>query len=61
MLLWPPARFKSRLKVIARIEALLSNIRQMRASFYPSDWTYDPLYRVEQELAEILEDMKGGA
>jgi len=43
-----------------RIEALLANVKKYRANLYPADWTADPLYRIEQELASLLDDVKHG-
>jgi len=45
---------------VARLGAILSGIRRLRASLYPADWTADPLYRIEQELASLLDDMRHG-
>jgi len=46
--------------VPARLEALLAYIQRLRANLYPADWTADPLYRIEQELASLLDDMRHG-
>jgi len=46
--------------VKARLEALLARVRRIRESCYPADWTADPLYRIEQELASLLDDMRHG-
>ena len=43
-----------------RIEAILANVKKYRANLYPADWTADPLYRIEQELASLLGDIKHG-
>ncbi len=40
-----------------RLEELLAWVRQRRASFYPADWTADPLYMVERELEDLLEEL----
>lgn len=52
MLLYRPAP-----KVRPRLEAILARVREMRANFYPPDWTYDPLYEIEQKLAALLKDI----
>ena len=44
--------------VRARLEAILAYVQRLRASIYPADWTADPLYRIEQELASLLNDVK---
>ncbi len=44
--------------IAARIEAILANVRKYRASLYPADWTADPLYRIEQDLASLLIDLE---
>jgi hypothetical protein len=43
-----------------RLEAILAYIQRLRANLYPADWTADPLYRIEQELASLLDDMRRG-
>lgn len=43
-----------------RLNAILGNVRRLRASLYPAGWTADPLYRIEQELASLLNDVKHG-
>jgi len=43
-----------------RLEAILAHIQRLRANLYPADWTADPLYRIEQELASLLDDMRHG-
>ncbi len=43
--------------VIARLTAILDRIRRLRASLYPPDYDADPLYRLEQELASLLQDL----
>lgn len=42
----------------ARLSAILAYIQRLRANLYPTDWTADPLYRIEQELASLLSDLK---
>lgn len=44
--------------VKARLEALLARVRRIRESCYPAGWTADPLWRVEQELRGLLQDMR---
>lgn len=44
--------------VKARLEALLARVRRIRESCYPAGWTADPLYRIEQDLASLLIDLK---
>jgi len=46
--------------VRARLEALLANVKKYRANLYPADWTADPLYRIEQEIVNLLDDVKHG-
>ena len=46
--------------VKARIEAILARVREIRANLYPPDWTADPLYGVEQDVASLLDDVKHG-
>ena len=46
--------------VKARIEAILARVREIRANLYPADWDADPLYKIEQELASLLDDVKHG-
>ena len=46
--------------VRARLEALLARVRRVRKNLYPPDWTADPLYRIEQEIANLLDDVKHG-
>lgn len=43
-----------------RLSAVLAYIQRLRANLYPADWTADPLYRIEQELASLLDDVKHG-
>ena len=43
-----------------RLEAILAYIQRLRANLYPADWTAAPLYRIEQELASLLDDMRRG-
>ena len=42
--------------VRARLEALLARVRRVRKSLYPEGWTYDPLYRIQCDLEQLLED-----
>ena len=44
----------------ARLEAILAHIQRLRSSIYPPGWDADPLYRVEQELVSLLNDIKFG-
>ena len=44
--------------VAARLTAILSGIRRTRSSLYPSDWTFDPLHKIEQEIQELLNDLQ---
>jgi hypothetical protein len=46
--------------VTARLTAILDGVRRLRRSLYPADWTADPLYRIEQELVSLLNDLKHG-
>ena len=46
--------------VRTRLTALLARVRRVRKSLYPAGWTADPLYRIEQELASLLGDIKHG-
>jgi len=46
--------------VKARLEAILANVRRLRSSLYPADWTADPWYKIEQDLASLLNDVKHG-
>jgi hypothetical protein len=46
--------------VRARLSAILAYIQRLRANLYPADWTADPLYRIEQEIANLLDDVKHG-
>ncbi len=41
-------------KIISRLKELLSHVIRIRSSLYPSDWNYDHLYMVEQELTDII-------
>jgi hypothetical protein len=43
-----------------RLEAILAYIQRLRANLYPADWTADPLYRIEQEIVNLLDDVKHG-
>jgi nucleoside 2-deoxyribosyltransferase len=43
-----------------RLNAILGNVRRLRASLYPAGWTADPLYRIEQDLASLLDDVRHG-
>ena len=43
-----------------RLSAILAYIRRLRRNLYPADWTADPLYRIEQEIANLLDDVKHG-
>jgi len=40
-----------------RLEKLLARVRELRKNLYPPGWTYDPLYLVEQEIADLLDDI----
>ena len=51
---------RARDMIEARLSAILAHIQRLRASIYPADWTADPLYRIEQELASLLDDIKHG-
>ncbi len=42
--------------VPARLEALLARVRRVRKNLYPEGWTYDPLYRIQCDLEQLLED-----
>lgn len=44
--------------VPARLETILANLRRYRASLYPEGWTYDPLYRIEQELDKLIKEAR---
>ena len=44
----------------ARLSAILAYIQRLRANLYPADWTADPLYRIEQEIVNLLDDVKHG-
>lgn len=41
----------------ARLEVLLSRVRELRGNLYPADWTADPLYMVEKELEDLLQEL----
>jgi hypothetical protein len=43
--------------VKARLEAILANVRRLRSNIYPSGWTADPLYKIEQDLQSLLIDL----
>jgi hypothetical protein len=43
-----------------RLSAILAYIQRLRANLYPADWTADPLYRIEQEIVNLLNDLKHG-
>lgn len=43
--------------VTARLTAILDRIRRLRASLYPPDWTADPWYLIEQDIASLLTDL----
>jgi len=43
--------------IIPRLETLLARVRRIRANLYPADWTADPLYMVERELEDLLEEL----
>ena len=45
-------------KIAARIQEIIIRIRRARSSLYPKGWTFDPLFRIEQELEGLLEDLK---
>ena len=51
---------RARDMIEARLEAILAYIQRLRANLYPADWTADPLYRIEQELVGLLDDVKHG-
>jgi len=36
---------------------ILGNVKRIRRSCYPADWTADPLYMVEQELEALLQEL----
>ena len=38
----------------ARLEALLSRVRELRKNLYPEEWDADPLLKIEQELVILL-------
>lgn len=42
--------------VKTRLEALLARVRQLRKNLYPEGWEYDPLYRIQCDLEQLLED-----
>ncbi len=42
----------------ARLTAILARVREIRANLYPPDWTADPLYPIEQDVASLLGDLK---
>jgi len=42
--------------VPAWLEAIIGNIRRYRANLYPEGWEYDPLYRIQCDLEQLLED-----
>lgn len=44
--------------VRVRLEALLARVQRIRKNCYPEGWDADPLWRVEQEIAGLLNDMK---
>ena len=44
--------------VKARLEAILADVRRLRANLYPADWTADPWWKIEQDLASLLNDLK---
>ena len=46
--------------VKTRLEAILAYIQRLRANLYPAGWDADPLYRIEQELVSLLNDIKFG-
>jgi len=48
----------SSVDVTARIEAILANVKKYRSSLYPADWDADPLYKIEQDLQSLLNDVK---
>ena len=44
--------------VKARLEAILADVRRLRANLYPADWTADPWWKIEQDLQSLLNDLK---
>jgi len=42
----------------ARLEAILADVRRLRANLYPADWTADPWWKIEQDLQSLLNDLK---
>ena len=44
--------------IVARLGAILSGIRRLRASLYPEGWDADPLLQVERDLAALLKDIQ---
>ena len=44
--------------VVARLQAILSGIRRLRASLYPVNWKYDPFLQIELELTALLRDIQ---
>ena len=44
----------------ARLEGLLARIQRLRRNLYPEGWDADPLYRIEQEIVNLLDDVKHG-
>ena len=51
VVLWRPA-----IDTIPRLKRLLGDIRSIRSNCYPKGWNADPLYKVEQELDNIIEN-----
>lgn len=43
--------------ITARLTAILDRIRRLRRSHYPADWTADPWYLLEQDIASLLQDL----
>jgi len=42
----------------ARLEAILADVRRLRANLYPADWTADPWWKNRAGLAEPAQRLK---
>ncbi len=46
---------------MSRLEELLKWVKRKRASLYPDNWEYDPLFHVERELEIVTKFGRGPA
>ena len=53
----PAPRWPDGPDITARLTAILDGVRRLRRSLYPAGWTADPLYRIEKDIASLLQDL----